>query len=78
MKALQEIYIIKNPSIPDYYLGANYVGNVESNWYMTAKQYILESIKHIEILLNITLRKERTPMATKDNPEEDCSPLLDS
>jgi hypothetical protein len=50
MKALQEIYIIKNPSIPDYYLGANYVGNVESNWYITAKQYILESIKHIEIL----------------------------
>jgi hypothetical protein len=55
MKALQEIYTIKNPSIPDYYLGANYVGNVESYWYITAKQYILESIKHIETRLNITL-----------------------
>jgi len=78
MKVLQEIYTIKNPFIPDYYLGANYVGNVESNWYITAKQYILESIKHIETRLNITLREERTPMATKDHPEEDSSPLLDS
>ncbi len=48
MKALQEISSIKNLSIPDHYLGVNYVGNVESNWYITAKQYILESIKHIE------------------------------
>ena len=31
-KALQEICTIKNPSIPDYNLGANYVGNVELNW----------------------------------------------
>jgi hypothetical protein len=36
MKALQEIYTIKNPSIPDYYLGANYVGNVESIYYFQA------------------------------------------
>jgi hypothetical protein len=49
MKALQEkIYTIKNPFMPDYYLGANYIGNVESNWYITTMQNILESIKHIE------------------------------
>jgi len=78
MKALQEICTIKNRSIPDYNLGANYVGNVELNWYITAKQYILETIKHIETRLNITLREERMPMVTKDHPEEDSSPLLDS
>ncbi len=78
MRELQKIYMIKNPTIPDYYLGANYVGDVTLNWYIIAKQYILESIKQIEQRLNITLREERTPMATKDHPEDDTSPFLDT
>jgi hypothetical protein len=76
MKALQERYTIKNPSIPNYYLGANDIGSIESNWYITAKQYIQEPIKQIESRLNIVLREERTPMMTKDHPEDDTTPFL--
>jgi hypothetical protein len=78
MNYLQTIYTIKNPTIPDYYLGANYVGNVKTNWFITARTYVKEAILQIEKKLQITLREEKTPMTNKAHPEEDTSPLLDS
>jgi hypothetical protein len=78
MNYLQTIYTIKNPTIPDYYLGANYVGNVNTNRFITARPYIKEAILQIEKKLQIMLREEKTPMRNKDHPEEDTSPLLDS
>jgi len=60
MKALQKIYTIKISTIPDYYLGTNYIGSVDTNWCITAKQYILESINQIKTRLSIQLRKEWT------------------
>jgi hypothetical protein len=48
MRHLQEIYIIKDPKTPDYYLGATYNGNPKGKWSITAKKYIKEGIKQIE------------------------------
>jgi hypothetical protein len=44
MKQLQEIYAIKNPKVPDYYLGATYTGNPGGTWGINAKDYIKEGI----------------------------------
>jgi hypothetical protein len=41
MRQLQEVYVIKNPKIPDFYLGATYVGSPCSNWSINAMEYIL-------------------------------------
>lgn len=78
MKRLQEIYVIKDPKVPDVYLGATYVGNPEDNWSITAKEYIRESIRQIETRLGITLREEKTLVRTDDHPEQDESPPLDN
>jgi hypothetical protein len=78
MRKLQEIYVIKDPKIPDYYLGATYNGNPQKKWNITAKDYIKEGIKHIEKRLNVKLREEKTPIKCNDHPEEDDSPILDN
>lgn len=67
----------QNPTILDYYLVANYLLSVDTNWYIAAKQYILESIKQIENRFHIQLREERTSIATKDHIEDDTTPFLD-
>ncbi len=78
MKRLQEIYVIKEPKIPDVYLGATYTGDPSGNWSINAKQYIRESIRQIEQRLGIQIREEKTPMKTNDHPEEDDSPILNN
>jgi hypothetical protein len=78
MKQLQEIYLIKEPKTPDFYLGATYTGDPEGEWSITAKDYIKEAIKQIEGKLGITIREEKTPIKTGDHPEEDKSPILDN
>jgi hypothetical protein len=47
MAQLQKVCTIKNPTMPDYYLGANYVGCVGKDWYITVKKCIKESISKI-------------------------------
>ncbi len=76
MKKLQEIYVIKDPKVPDFYLGASYVGSPKGNWGINAKEYIREGISQIEKRLGITIREEKTPMKTGDHPEEDETPVL--
>jgi hypothetical protein len=61
MKQLQEIYLIKEPKVPDFYLGATYTGDSEGEWSVTAKDYIKEAIKQIESKLGITIREEKHP-----------------
>lgn len=51
----QEIYAIKDPKVPDSYLGANYIGDPQENRSITAKKYIREAISQIEKHLGIML-----------------------
>jgi hypothetical protein len=51
----QEIYVIKDPKVPDSYLGANYIGDPQENWSITAKKYIKEALSQIEKHLGIML-----------------------
>ncbi len=76
MKQLQEIYLIKEPKTPDFYLGATYTGSSKKEWSITARDYIKEAIKQIESKLGITVREEKTPLKAGDHPEEDTSPIL--
>jgi hypothetical protein len=78
MKKLQEIYLIKEPKTPYFYLGATYTGNSEGKWSIMVKDYIKETIKQIEGRLGLSLREEKTPMKTGDHPEEDTSPILNN
>lgn len=78
MKALQKIYTIKISTIPDYYLGTNYIGSVDTNWCITAKQYILESINQIKTRLSIQLRKEWTHRRLKTTLKMDTTLFLDT
>jgi hypothetical protein len=77
MKRLQKVYMIKDPKVPDVYLGATYIGNPNGNWSITAKEYIKEAVRQIKKRLEITLREEKTPIKTDDHPEEDQSPILE-
>jgi hypothetical protein len=70
--------MIKSPAIPSCYLGANYLEDVSSNWYVIANHYIKEAISQIENKLNIMLCEENTLVKVVDHPEEDESPFLDS
>ena len=67
----------QNPTILDYYLVANYLLSVDTNWYIAAKQYILESIKQIENRFHIQWREERTSIKTQDHIEDHTTPFLD-
>jgi hypothetical protein len=78
MKQLQEIYLIKEPKSPEFFLGATYTGTSEGDWSITAREYIKEAIKQIEGRLGIVLREEKTPIKTGDHPEEDTSPTLNN
>jgi hypothetical protein len=78
MRRLQEVYTIKDPKEPEYYLGATYVGSPNSEWYITAKIYIEEGIRQVEERLGITICEEKTPTKANDHPEEDTSDLLDN
>ncbi len=78
MKQLQEMYLIKEPKVPDFYLGATYTGDSEGEWSITARDYIKEAIKQIEGKLGITIREEKTPIKAGDHPEEDDSPILNN
>jgi hypothetical protein len=48
MKKLQETYVIKDPKLPDSYLGATYTGCPNETWSITASDYIKEAIRPIE------------------------------
>jgi hypothetical protein len=48
MKQLQVMYLIKEPRIPDFYLGATYTGSSEEDWSIMARAYIREAVKQIE------------------------------
>jgi len=61
-----------------YYLGTNYIGSVDTNWYITAKQYILESINQIKTHLSIQLRKEWTHRRLKTTLKMDTTLFLDT
>jgi hypothetical protein len=61
IKKLQEIYAIKDPKVPDSYLGATYTGCLNETWGITASDYIKEAIRQIEKRLEITLREEKIP-----------------
>jgi hypothetical protein len=76
MKQLQEVYKIKDPKVPDSYLGATYTGHPGEKWGINAKDYIKEGIRQIEKRLGITLREEKTPIKTNNYPEEDTSNIL--
>jgi hypothetical protein len=59
MKKLQEVYVIKDPKTPDFYLGASYIGSPKGSWSISAKEYIKEGIRQIEGKLRIALREEK-------------------
>ena len=78
MKELQKVYSIKDPKHPDIYLGALYTGNPSTNWTITAKNYIKETLGQVEKRTGIRTREEKLPMKPGDHPEEDESPLLNN
>jgi hypothetical protein len=78
MRKLQEVYVIKDPKVPDACLGANYIGDQSGKWSISARKYIKEAIRQIEERLGITIREEKTPIRTNDHPEEDDSPVLNN
>jgi hypothetical protein len=78
MRELQKTYNIKDPKHPELYLGALYTGNPSTKWSITAKNYIGEAIKQIEMRTGIKIREEKLPMKPGDHPEEDESSILDN
>ncbi len=78
MDQLQKVYTIKNPTEPNDYLGATYIGSPRAKCYITAKHYIKEAMSQIEKRLKLVSREEKTPMKTDDHPEMDSTPLLDN
>ena len=62
---------------PSYYLGNDYKRDSKGRWCVGCKTYLIEAVRRLEQLCNKPLSKKNTSMVEDDNPEEDCSPLLD-
>ena len=76
MKLIKEVYDIKGEGPPEYYLGNDY--KVYNGRYAVGcKKYIKESIRRIEVLSKITIKRQSTPLLTGDHPELDTSEFLD-
>ena len=73
---IKNVFEIKFCEEPVLYLGAD-INDDHGFMTMSAKTYILETLKNLEETLKVTIRKMRRPMNPLAHPEFDSSPLLD-
>jgi hypothetical protein len=79
IKPLEDIYHyeLKGVGIPEFYNGADITRNpITKHWEMSAKTYVLETVKKIEKLLDISLKNYGSPLEVGDHPELDDTDLL--
>ncbi len=78
MRELQKTYSIKDPKIPDVYLGATYTVSPSGMWSITTKDYIKEGMRQIKESMGIKIRVEKIPTRKNDHPEENESGILNN
>jgi len=76
MDSLKAVYDIKDEHPPEYYLGNDYE-YVDGHWNIGSRTYVKEAIDKIQREFG-TLGKKKSPMATKDHPEDDRSAPLNA
>jgi hypothetical protein len=75
---MKELQKIKDPKIPDVYLGGTYTGSPSGTWSITVKDYIKEGLRQIEGSMHIIVREEKPLTCNNDHPEEDNFPILNN
>ncbi|GMI32613.1 hypothetical protein TrCOL_g880 [Triparma columacea] len=73
---IKNVFEIKFCDEPVLYLGAD-VNDDHGFMTMSAKTYIVETIKNLEQTLKVPIKKTRRPMNPLAHPELDVTPLLD-
>lgn len=77
-KYMKELQKIKDPKIPDVYLGGTYKGSPSGTWSITVKDFIKEGLRQIEGSMHIKVREEKPLTRNNDHPEEDYFPILNN
>ena len=77
MLKIKEIFLVKQFSIPDYYLGNHYCFEDKNKlWTYDCNKYYEEAVRRVE-KYSVTIRYYKTPYPTKDvSPELDNLALL--
>ena len=82
IEEFKKTYNLKGIGKPEYYLGGDIQSPLDEHWTslgintaISAQTYIKNSVDRFEKLFDKNLPKAQTPMAEKDHPELDDSPL---